>query len=117
FDNFITANVERLAGEDGYRDIQSLRNQIAELTSRRDAITTVAETVSQSIEQQNWAGLITALESDALMSLERQRSALAEQLSATGASSSIAVNLREQLANLERQIADQAQIELDDLRT
>lgn len=117
FDNFITANIERLSGQEGYQDIQSLRNQIAELTRQRDSVTNIAETVNRSLEQQNWSGLVSALESDALAALERERLALSEQLRSIESGSSMAVNLREQLAALERQMTERAQLELDDLRS
>lgn len=115
FDDFITANVERLAGQAGYADIQALRDQLQDLTSRREQITTVADTVERSLEQQDWSGLVAALQSEALDTLNAERLALRDRLEDTGAQSAAAIDLRQQLEAIEERLAIEASAQLEDL--
>lgn len=111
FDDFITVNIERLSEQEGFTDIEQLRDQLTELTERRQSLSSVAESVERSLASEDWSGLVAALQSEAVDALNQQRLALSQQLAETGANSSAAIDLRAELQAIEDRLTAQAQQE------
>lgn len=116
FDDFINDNIDRLAGEEGFTSIQDLKNQLASITSQRQQITTMATSVEQSLGRRDWTGLVASLQSEAIDTLNQQREALAQRLAGADAASSVAIDLRAQLQEIEQRMSMQATTELATLR-
>jgi succinoglycan biosynthesis transport protein ExoP len=116
FDDYINANIDRMAGQDGFESVRDLRNQLTQIISRNQEVTTLASAVETSLQQRNWSDLVTSLQSEAINTLNEQRAALARQLSDTDAGSIAAIDLRAQLQELEDTMSLQAGSELAALR-
>lgn len=116
FDAFITANIDELASEPG-STVAQLRDELLGISEQREELESLSNTVSSAVTAQDWSTLVAQLESDALAELEAQRQSLSENLATAEASSPAAINLREELAAIEAQLAEQANQELSDLRT
>lgn len=116
FDDFINSNIERLAGQEGFTNIRDLRNQLAQVSSRNQQLSSLATSVEQSLQQRDWNSLVASLQSDAIDSLNNQRAALVQQLTGTDSASTVAVDLRAQLQQIEQRMSMQATTELATLR-
>nr|WP_248310212.1 Wzz/FepE/Etk N-terminal domain-containing protein [Devosia sp. MC521] len=116
FDDFINANIDRMAGQEGFESVRELRNQLTQTIARNQQVTTLAGAVEASLQTRNWSDLVATLQSDAINSLNEQRAALARQLADTDSGSIAAIDLREQLEQLEASMSLQAGSELAALR-
>lgn len=117
FDDYINANIDRMAGQEGFESVRDLRNQLSQIISRNQEVTTLATAVETSLQQGNWSDVVTTLQSEAINTMNEQRAALARQLSDTDASSIAAIDLRAQLQELEETMNLQASTELAALRS
>lgn len=112
----MTTTFDQLAIEPG-STVAQLRDELLGITERREELESLSDSVSSAVSAQDWSTLVAQLESDALAELEEQRQSLAANLATAEASSSAAINLREELAAIEAELAEQANQELVDLRT
>ncbi|WMT86757.1 Wzz/FepE/Etk N-terminal domain-containing protein [Pelagibacterium sp. 26DY04] len=116
FDGFISANIEQFAADPG-SPVSRLRDNLQGITGRRDALQSLSQSVGAAVAERDWPALMAQLESDAVAQLEEQRQTLAASLSEVAAESPVAIDLRQQLAAIESQLADRADAELMGLRT
>lgn len=116
FDDYINANIDRMAGQEGFESIRDLRNQLTQIIGRSREVTTLSNAVETSLQQRNWNDLVTKLQSEAINTLNEQRAALARQLSNTESGSIAAIDLRAQLQDLEDTLSLQIGAELAALR-
>ena len=117
FNAFMQQSTTQLAhGPDG-ADVQRLTGEMDALTVARDKARHLADTVQTSLSSMNWEGLATALAEDDATVLSQQRQALAQQIASLDANSPAATDLQNQLASLERQMRQSADVQLASLRT
>ncbi|MEO9298492.1 GumC family protein [Devosia alba] len=116
FDNFVEDNVDRLTAQPGFENIADLRDRLTEATSERERLSGVLENASQNLAQLNYDQLANSLQSEAVASLERQRSALLARLNALAPENNAAVDLRGDLANIEQQLQATAGQEIQSLQ-
>lgn len=116
FDSFINANIERFAADPG-SSVSRLRDDLQALTGTRGELQSLSQSVSVAAAQRDWTALVDHLQSEAAAQLEDQRRMLAATLSDTVEGSPVAIDLREELAAVEAQLAEQADAELTQLRT
>lgn len=116
FDGFIEQNIARITRDTGNTDFANIQDQISQLQQARTDSASLARDVEQSLESGNWDVIVASLQSDALQSLSRQRNELSQNLSAAAAGSPAEVSLREELAQIEERLRQQAQTEVSALR-
>ncbi|WP_196259697.1 polysaccharide biosynthesis tyrosine autokinase [Pelagibacterium limicola] len=115
FDAFISDNIDQLAAQPG-SSVAMLRSSLDSLTTEREALQNRVVAGGAALRQRDWAEVVSTLQSDALAELERQREATAAALSAADAGSPAAVNLREELATIERSLEQQADRDIRSIR-
>lgn len=115
FDAFITNNIESLATNTG-SDIATMRARLEQLVAERDATRSLARSVEQSLSRGDWRTVVAELETEAVAELERQRQQLAASLASADAASPAAINLREELAEIEDALEQAARTEVAGLR-
>lgn len=118
FDTFIEDNVDRLAeGGADSTAIAALRAQLASATSERERLGSLVDTASRSLQQLNYEQLANSLQSEAVAGLEQQRTSLLSRLNALEPSSTDAVDLRGDLAQIEQRLQSTAQQEIQTLQS
>ena len=100
FDAFISDNIQRIAQDSGRADFATMQQSIRELSAARAQTSATLDLVQDNLARNDWQALVSGLESASLAELERQREALARQIS-TEAESPAAVDLRAELARIE----------------
>lgn len=115
FDSFISNNIDRIAQDSGRADFAANQQSIRELRERRAQTSATLDLVQSNMAQGNWQDLVNGLQSASLDELERQRQALANQLS--GAPESPAtVDLRADLQRIENEMRGAANVEVEALK-
>lgn len=107
--SFVDDNIDRLVVESGSDTAESLRSRLVEVNAQSDLIggrLTLAQALAR---QQDWSGLASRLEDAALAELEAERTALAARLAQAAPGSSEETDFRAGLAQIEQDLAAQAQ--------
>lgn len=115
-DQFVFQNLGQIIADTGDARISGLRDQISQLQATRDATARLADVVSGGLTRRDWTSLRQSLESDAAKALYRKREALEAQLSHAGPGDRSAIDLAAELASLDEQLANTAQIELSGIK-
>jgi polysaccharide biosynthesis transport protein len=107
-DAFIRDSAGRIEQETGRTELSSIVKSLERIEGNRLRAEVRLRQTQEDISNRNWAGLVAGLEDDALLSLERQRAEIEERLGRVAAESGNAAELKDELADLERQIEERA---------
>lgn len=116
YDDFIAQNIDAIASDSGRQDLAMMQRQIAELEAQRSRNAALVSTVQSAVASNDIDTIVANLQSDALNELERQRERLQRDIN-DPANAPGAVNLREELAQLESQMLSTARSEAQTLQT
>lgn len=116
FDSFIAQNIARITRDTGNSNLATMQSQIQQLQEARTKSNGLATNVEQSMQSNNWDAIVASLQSDALASLNTQRNALSQSLSAAAENSTVRASLRDELAQIEERMRQQTQTEVGALR-
>ncbi|SEP95432.1 capsular exopolysaccharide family [Devosia sp. YR412] len=116
YDTFIDVNLQRIIDDTGRQDIAALRSQFTAATSEASRLSSAVETASQGLTQLNYEQVASALQSEALATLEQQRADLLNRLNAVASDDPAAVDLRAELGSLSSQLSATAETEIASLR-
>lgn len=114
FDKYINDSLSQIVSETGRSDIASMRDELAALGVTQDKNAKRAQLAQASLEQRNWTVLADTLQSEALRELDRQQRELSTRI--TLASTETSVDLKSELAGIERRLVDAAAGGLSSLR-
>ena len=115
FDTYITANIDRLEKETSSSGLASLKDQLDRLNTERATELVRIEKIQRSIAEQDFRVVAATLGTQALVELQKQREDLAERLTSSGQDQA-AVDLRAQLAEIDKSLETQALAQLDGIR-
>ncbi len=115
FDSYINENIDRLEQSNSV-GLKALRAQLDSLNAQRTAEANRIDTLQRSLQTQDFASLVSGLGTDALKELQAQREALASQMSQAAQGSTVAINLKEELAKLDEKLAQTASSEVSGLQ-
>ena len=116
FDSFIEQNIARITRDTGNADFATTQEQIRQLQAARTESASVAASVEQSLQNNNWDAIVASLQSDALDALNQQRNELSQNLSTAAEGSPVQISLRDELAQIEERLRSQTQSEVTALR-
>lgn len=116
FDDYIFGNVNSFVTATGRSDLADLRNRINELTSERSSTETRVADLRQKLQVNDYQTLAAELENEAVAALSKQRADLQRALGEAAAGSARAVNLRQELEKIERNLAVEAETALGELQ-
>ncbi|MDF2797526.1 MAG: hypothetical protein K0R85_270 [Devosia sp.] len=117
FDDFIAGAVERMAGSATGGQMAQLQAELERITNERNQLQSSTEQLQASLQQQDWNGLVAALQNEAVSALETQRQQILGQLQNTDASSPVSVDLRAELERIQNTMREQAQTQLASLQS
>lgn len=103
-DGYIRANIERISSETGDSELTTLSNRVQQLETDRLARELRQKEAGAALEQQDWTRLADSLGNQAIRALENERSALERRLRASPAGGEAEIDLRSQLAELDKEI-------------
>lgn len=115
-DRFISSNLESVANESNRSDIAELRARLESFASQSATSTSLVATVGELMADRDWSSVAENLQSQAVTELSRKREELARQFASSASGSAQAVDLRQQLQKLDRELADTVNDELDRVR-
>lgn len=116
FDGFINQNIDTITRETGRSDIALIRDELARKISHSEETSIAAVQIQQNLSLGNWLAISQSLEDQAIAELARQRDKLTEDLQAAATDSSIAINLRDELAKIDSDLQERAENGLSSLR-
>lgn len=116
FDSFIEQNIARITRDTGNADFATTQEQIRQLQAARAESASMAASVEQSLQNNNWDAIVASLQSDALDALNQQRNELSLNLSTVAEGSPVQISLRDELAQIEERLRSQTQSEVTALR-
>ncbi|WP_181705735.1 GumC family protein [Chthonobacter rhizosphaerae] len=115
-DGFVTTNLEAIASESNRADLVALRMQLEAAKSQGIRAGSLSSVLGRYQEQKDWEAIARELSSEAVKSLEQQRSALVRSLQAAGTDTPQAFDLQGQLARIETDLGKQVSEEIEKLR-
>lgn len=115
FDTYITQNIDRLEKEVSSSGLTSLRTQLDRLNTERTNELGRIEKIQRSLAEQDFGVVAATLGTQALLELQKQREDLAEKITASGQDQA-SIDLRAQLAQIDKSLESQALAQLDGLR-
>lgn len=116
FDSFIEQNIARITRDTGNAGFATTQEQIRQLRAARTESASMAASVEQSLQNNNWDAIVASLQSDALDALNQQRNELTQNLSTAAEGSPVQLSLRDELARIEERLRTQTQSEVTALR-
>lgn len=102
---YFETNLDRLERESGSAAVAALRQQLEQADAEQRAARQAADAAARALVAQDWAALVSDLDSDALAALQSQRESLARRLGQSEAGTEAAVDLRAGLAGVDAQLA------------
>lgn len=108
FDKFISDNIDVITLETGRADIAEMRNELLRLEAERARSAGTASAAAKQLQLRDWVSLSQSLGDQAIEALNRQRGEIANRLT-TASESSLAINLRAELATIESELSEAAQ--------
>lgn len=115
-DDFVFQNIDRISSETGNSQISQLSAQLDILEQERQKVSSLADLVDKSLQQNDWDSLSKSLGLEAIAELERQRQEIASKVEVAEQGSPEAIDLQNALASIEQNIAKNADAELARLR-
>lgn len=116
FDAFINDNLNRIVKETGNQDIKNLQTQISQLSSLRQQTAANADAVQASLDSQDYGSLAARLADEATAQLEKERQDIVAKLDSNDAASPTAIDLRQQLADINSRLTQNATTQVSSLR-
>lgn len=116
FDSFINDNLNRIVKETGNDDIKNLQAQVSQLSTLRQQTAANADAVQASIDSQDYGSLAAKLADQATAELEKQRQDIVSRLDTSDAASPAAIDLRNQLADINSRLTQSATSQVTSLR-
>ncbi|MCY1708336.1 GumC family protein [Pannonibacter sp. SL95] len=116
FDDYIFGNVNAFVDATGRSDLVEMRNRIDELTTERTSAESRVAGLRQKLQSADYQTLAAELENEAVAALNKQRLDLQRALGEVAAGSARAVNLRQELAAIERNLATETETALGELQ-
>ncbi|MCF6344601.1 MAG: Wzz/FepE/Etk N-terminal domain-containing protein [Devosiaceae bacterium] len=116
FDVFIAGNIDTITRETGRTDIAQMRQELERIASTQANFASSAKLISQNISLKNWVEVANSLQDEAITELQKQREALANNLTAIASDSQQAIDLRIELANIDGNLLTSANSGLSALR-
>ena len=114
FDTYITDNLDRIAAATGRTDLIALRAKIDATLKAGVTLTSQVQAFDESFARRDWDAVASALKDDAIAKLASDRRRL--QVSA-GTDSAQVSSLREQLANIDKELEARANAKINSLRS
>ncbi|HQZ11636.1 MAG TPA: polysaccharide biosynthesis tyrosine autokinase [Devosia sp.] len=115
-DDFIDRQIGLLGASGTTASFLDLRDRVAKLEATTTTGDDAVRQASAALAGEDWDTVLSSLKSQALETLESQRTALARQLSATPREEPTYFNLQEQLAAATERVRTTAQSEIDTLQ-
>jgi uncharacterized protein involved in exopolysaccharide biosynthesis/Mrp family chromosome partitioning ATPase len=116
FDDFLSRNTEAIVAGTGRQDIADLQQRLVATETERSRLTALADVVSRSTADKQWASLASTLGSDAIRTLEAQRQLLLGDIARNAPDAPATVDLRKQLAQIEDNLSQASNHELSSLQ-
>ncbi|CAN7155692.1 Wzz/FepE/Etk N-terminal domain-containing protein [Pararhizobium sp. LjRoot235] len=116
FDSYITSNIDRLEKQANSLGLTTLRTELEKVNQDRADELSRIESLQKSLQARDFSTLVTQVGLDALNELQRQREGLATRIAAAGDSSTEAISLREELAKVDKSLANAASQEVNNLQ-
>ncbi|WP_297105369.1 Wzz/FepE/Etk N-terminal domain-containing protein [uncultured Devosia sp.] len=116
YDQFIADNINEIARDSGRSDLTSMQSQIAALEAAREQSASLANTVQVAIAGNDINAIVNSLETEAIAELESQRERLQRDIE-SAADGTAAVDLRNELANIEQSLLEAATSEVSALQS
>lgn len=116
FDGFIQSNIATIVRDSGRSDLASIQAQIEELEQARSNTASLADEAETLLQAGNIGSLAQTLQSEALQELQRQRDELNQTLTETAEGTPTQIDLRNQLAQIDQRLQDQASRDISTLR-
>jgi len=107
-DRFIAENIALIGAQTGRSDLLALQQSYLSLTAQSLQTSARVQQLAASLQQKDWATLAASLQNDTLLEMERQRAQLAAGLAGAAAGSQTSLNIRTELANLDKALALEA---------
>ncbi|WDQ98395.1 Wzz/FepE/Etk N-terminal domain-containing protein [Devosia sp. J2-20] len=117
FDGFIEGNIDRISKESGSANLAQIQREIEALSAARQNDSALAAAARASLEQEDFQTLVATLQSDALSSLQAQREQLSATLANADSDSPAAADLRNQLAQINESLLNEARSQVDNLQS
>lgn len=117
YNTYITDNMDEIIRLTGRTDLRDIQAEIDNLETRRLGVSERAQTIRSGLAGGDISVLVAELQSEAARALDEERNRLLAQLQSAEQGSTAALNLQQELSNIERSLADTAQDELDTLQT
>ncbi len=116
FDSYITGNIDRLEKQANSSGLTTLRAELEKVNQDRAAELGRIDSLQKSLQAQDFSTLVTQLGSDALNELQKQRENLATRIASSGDNSAEAISLRDELAKVDKSLANAASHEVNNLQ-
>jgi len=107
-DQFVDANIARLAAETGNANLTTLHNSILRATTAGASISQTTRAAQSALEGGNWRALATTLGDEALNALSAQRAQLARNLAQADDRARPDVDLHARLAEIDKRLEARA---------
>jgi capsular exopolysaccharide synthesis family protein len=117
FTDFIFGSIDRIVSITGRTDLSAMTDELAKLTRESNQLSAQIEGLRGSLDVGNWASLASELELEASNELNKRREDLLSRLRTVEATSPTAIDLRSQIADIERSLTTSTNQRLDQLRT
>jgi polysaccharide biosynthesis transport protein len=114
---YLTNNIDQLAAATGRSDIGQIRDTISSLSSQKEKATAQITTLRAGIQTKDWSSLVSGLEDNAVSELQKQRTELLKSIGAASSGSQVAVNLQNEMAKVDSELAKAAQIKVTELES
>ena len=115
YDTFIDENIANIAQNPGNAGLASMQARIGQLEQARTRTAALATDVETSLASEDWNTLVASLQSDALETLNQQREDLTRSI-AGETDNPAQIDLRNELAQIEDRLRQQATAEISNLR-
>ena len=112
FAAYIEDNIERLEAESGSEALAALRAELERLDAEFQDTRFRISRANSALQSANWDDLVSTLQTDALASLQQREAQLRAELNRTAADSDLAIDLRQELDGLQRQLSSVGQTEI-----
>lgn len=116
FDRFIATNMAQIEEQSDRTDLSALQALYSSVNSQSIQRGLMVDSLESNLQTEDWASIAETLQNDAIRLLENQRQTLEDGLETATAGSELAIDIREELASINDDLAKQTTAALTGLR-